>query len=94
MAVLLIPRSTQALTLLANFLVWVYFIGIFVSVLGSLYGYHAEADALKAAGSEWVPGKWWWTAGHILLTPYFVAPLYLIDRWLHVGLPWSQLKFW
>jgi len=66
----------------------------FVSVFGSLIGYHAEARIMKENNSDWVPGKWLYTIGHFLITPFVAAPIYLIDRWLAIGLDWSHLKLW
>lgn len=65
-----------------------------ISVFGSLFGYHAEANKMEEIDSDWVPGKWFYTIGHIILTPWIVAPIYLIDRWLAIGLDWSHLKIW
>ncbi|TKR27916.1 hypothetical protein DM868_02190 [Natronomonas salsuginis] len=64
----------------------------FIAVWGSLIGYHAEARIMKENNADWVPGTWLYTIGHFLITPFVAAPIYLIDRWLAIGIDWSHLK--
>lgn len=59
--------------------------GIFAN-FGALAGYHAEAKLLRKAGSEWVPVWWVWIIAQLVLSPVLVAPVYLAQRWRHIGL--------
>ena len=57
-----------------------------LAAFGSLVGYYEEAKHFRETGSEWVPTWWAYTAAHVLLTPVIVAPMYVVQRWRHVGL--------
>lgn len=61
--------------------------------LGSLIGYHKEANMLKDAEADWVPHKWTYAVAHVLLWAWPVALIYLIQRWRHIGIPWKNLPF-
>lgn len=58
--------------------------GMFALV--SLGTYYVEASRLKDANAPWVPAWWLYAIGHILLSPFVVAPVYLLQRWRHIGL--------
>lgn len=66
----------------------------FVAGFGSLLGYHVEAKRLKAVQADYIPRRWVYTVAHILTTPVIVAPIYLFQRWRHVGIPWNDLRLW
>jgi len=55
----------------------------------SLYGYYKEAKQLKEQNSDWVPHWGLYVVGHIILSPLIVAPIYILQRWRHIGVPWS-----
>jgi len=57
----------------------------------ALYGYYKEAQQLDEQGSEWVPTWPAYAIGHVVLSPIVVAPVYLLQRWRHIGIPWQAL---
>lgn len=72
----------------------VMLLGIY-GMFGSLVGYYRDAKNIKETeGVDWEP--WWWLylLGHILFSPLLTAPVYLFQRWRHVGVPWSDLFVW
>lgn len=60
--------------------------GVLVATVGGLIGYIAEAKLLREAGSAWVPTWPVYVVAHLLISPFLTAPIYLIQRWRHVGL--------
>jgi hypothetical protein len=60
---------------------------VFMAGLGGFIGYYFDAKAIRSAGGEWVPTWWLYMLGHSLLSPAFVAPIYLVQRHRHVGRP-------
>jgi hypothetical protein len=58
--------------------------------LWTFMGYIEDATELKDVEADWVP-KWWaWALGHVLLSPLFTAPIYLLQRTSRTGLPWNN----
>jgi len=75
----------------AALLIAVPAVAFFVGAFLSLYGYDKEAQQLDEQGSEWVPTWPAYAIGHVLLSPIVVAPIYLLQRWRHIGIPWQAL---
>lgn len=81
--------------IISDILAGILYVGVaifmFVAAWGSLFGYWVEAKRLKEAESEWVPMKWFYIVGHILLSPVIIAPIYFVRRWQKIGIPWEDL---
>ncbi|WP_254837918.1 hypothetical protein [Natronomonas marina] len=60
--------------------------GTIVCSLLSLFAYRVEAKRLRAADADWRPVWWAYVLAHLLLSPFFVTFVYLLQRWRHVGL--------
>lgn len=61
-------------------------IGAFVAYFVAAFGYYVEARRLEELGSDWQPNWIAYLAVHVLL-PFLAAPVYLLQRWRHVGVP-------
>lgn len=75
----------------AALLIAVPAVAFFVGAVLSLYGYYKEAQQLDERGSDWVPTWPLYVVGHLILSPIVVAPIYLLQRWRHIGIPWQSL---
>lgn len=60
-----------------------FFAATAIAAFGSFIGYYFEAERFRAADSTWVPTWWAYMIGHVLLTPFVVAPIYLLQRYRH-----------
>lgn len=69
---------------------------VFAAVTISAWaGYYYEAKLLRQTPDvDWSP--WWWAymIATPILSPFVVAPIYLIQRHRHVGVPWRNLALW
>lgn len=57
----------------------------FTYMMGAL-SYFGEAERLRKADAEWVPKAWLYAAAYVILTPLVAVPIYIYQRWRHVGL--------
>lgn len=83
--VVLIAGFGGAETLMPLYLL--FGVAIFVLGVWALIGYYYDARALRNVNSSWVPRWYLWAAGHILITPLVITPIYLIRRTTKTGLP-------
>jgi hypothetical protein len=60
----------------------VYFVAL---VAGVWYGYE-DLKAVNRSGEDWKPGFWRYFLINFFLTPYVSFPVYLIQRYRHIGL--------
>jgi hypothetical protein len=75
----------------ANVLLWVSLAVLAVFLPLGLLGYFNDAKALRRADAGWQPNPWLWFLGGWLLGQVLAMPLFLLQRWRHVGLDWSDV---
>lgn len=77
---------------LANVGMWVILGTIVVTVFGALPGYYYDAKFLDAHDADYAPRWRLYTAVHVVpfVGPFVAIPLYVIQRFRHVGIPISQ----
>lgn len=61
-------------------------VGAIVAYVVGAIGYYVEARRLEERGADWQPNWIAYLAVNVIV-PVVVAPLYLVQRWRHVGLP-------
>lgn len=58
------------------------------AVIGSLIGFHTDAQYLRECDAGWAPNPWVWTLLFFVLTPPIASALYLWERNRNVGVNW------
>lgn len=64
------------------------------AVLGTIYGFLADAQYLRETNAEWTPVGWGWVFAAFVVTPPIAGVLYLWERNRRVGVEWSRLAVW
>lgn len=64
-----------------------YLFVVTIQSIACLTWYYNDARALEGTEADWTPFAALWTAGHVFLTPFLTAPLYLFVRTRNTGYP-------
>ena len=63
---------------------------MFLAAWWMLFGYYYDAKELKNIDANWRPIWGLWVVAHILISPFLLAPIYLIRRTQKTGVPWKN----
>ncbi len=79
----------------ANIVTMVALLLFVVCAFSAFIGYYLEAKAAtRTPDVDWTPTWWLYMLATPFLSPFIVAPIYLMQRHRHVGVPWRRLAFW
>ncbi|MUV89510.1 hypothetical protein GJ629_06045 [Halapricum sp. CBA1109] len=78
--------------LAANLAMYVIIAIVVVTSIGALPGYYYDAKYLEREGFDYSPRWPLYTIVHVIpvFGPFIAVPLYVIQRWRHVGLPMQE----
>lgn len=80
---------------IATTIVFAAGLAFMIVAFSSWLGYYYEAKLLKKTPEvDWSPYWWLYMLATPFLTPFVVAPIYLLQRHRHVGVPWRNLSPW
>lgn len=58
----------------------------FASLVGGVWYGYQDLKTVNRSGEDWKPGLWRYFLINFFLTPYVSFPVYLIQRYRHIGL--------